>query len=233
MLSSRRLHPVFPTVQAVGEARRRLRHLGRQAAHLAFSLALGLVGRLLEGVPGRHLVGLEVELGLEIGAGADAPGDALLAERLGRELAASSGLRRRPGPAVAGTAGRRGRGGRRGCLGDLRRSVEPTVRGGGRGQPGKAGDRHEGGRNSQEKSDEHAYNELLEGAEGQCLSRPSSTGSFPETCPASSVFFRRWVAGIASTGEARRARPAVMCRPSLVRRHSTSSGSTAHSSRIR
>src|SRR5690349_1828199 len=167
------LHPVFTTIQTVGEARRSLRHLGRQRRALGLLLGTGGVGCLLEGLPGRHLVGLQVEFLLEIGPSANTAGDALLAERLRRELAHHTFR----------TASRRGRGGWRVCLGDLRRSIEPTVRGGGRGQPGEAGDRHEGSRNSQEKATNTHKMSSLRGPGGQCLSPPSSTGSCLETCP--------------------------------------------------
>ena len=54
---------------------RPLLHLGRQRVAARRVLDVGIVGRLGEGVPRRHLLGLQVELDLEVGAVAGAAGD--------------------------------------------------------------------------------------------------------------------------------------------------------------
>src|SRR5260370_3906829 len=115
----------------------------------------------------------------------------LVAHRLGRELEPPLGGR------VTAAAGRRGRGGRRGCLSDLRRSVEPTIEGGGRGQPGKADGRHEGGRNGQI----HGTNRHLRGShEGSETLPHPHYGPFPANVPERLyVFLKRCAAEISST----------------------------------
>jgi hypothetical protein len=79
-----RLHDVLFHRQAV-DVVRPLLHLGRQGVAARDVLDVGIVGRLGEGVPRRHLLGLELEPGLDVGAVAGAAGDMVEAEGLGIE----------------------------------------------------------------------------------------------------------------------------------------------------